>query len=122
MTNSRMLILFCLIIILGCGNENGIEKRIVHDVTRFNRFSFKGLRGEKVHFKINGRFSGSIKFAMIGSSNKLTEKDFSIYRDSINLDIGILNIYEDHTGFTWYVRPVNATNGKVLISITEYRE
>lgn len=120
MTNSRLFILLIFLITFGCGNEKVNEKRISVDVTKPYKLSFIGMYGDKVHTKINGKFSGSIKVAMVGSSNKLTEGNFSVFKDSINLDIGMFNIYQDRTGFIWHVKPDKTTGGKILISMTEY--
>ena len=109
------------ILIFGCGNKKEIEKHFLLNITNYNKVSFRGSAGDKVNFRIRGKFRGSINFEMIGSRIFLTKGDFKIYKDSINLNIDQAKIYQDGTGFDWYVRPVSAPNGKVLISITEYR-
>jgi len=92
-------LLFSVIGITSCGIKQ-IEKNIEIDITKYNKKSFNGLRGEKFSIKLNGKFSGSIKFAMVSNSNKLTAKNFTVFKDSINVNMGEIDIYQDNTGFT----------------------
>lgn len=120
MTNSRFLFLLNLLLIFGCRDDEGVEKRTLVDVTKPSKVSFIGMDGEKVYTKISGKFSGTIKIGMVASGNKRAEGNFKIFKDSVNLDIGMHEIYQDSTRITWYVEPVNTTGGKILISMTEY--
>ncbi|AUD01370.1 hypothetical protein [Spirosoma pollinicola] len=122
MNNSKLLILLNLLGFSGCEQEKGVEKRILLDVTKSSKISFIGKSGDKVYTRINGKFSGSIKIAMVGNNDKLTDSSFTIFKDSINLNIGKHDIYQDNTGIIFYVKPNKNASGKILLSMTEYIE
>lgn len=124
MINSNVLILYLFLLIsgiAGCVEKKIVKRKVLLDVTKYNKINFQGMRGEKVSIKFNGTFSGNIKFAMISSANKLTAKNFTVFKNSMNLDIGTVKIYQDDTGFIWYIRPKNVTAGKIEMIMTEYR-
>ncbi|KAA6441428.1 hypothetical protein FEM33_02650 [Dyadobacter flavalbus] len=123
MTNLRtiiLLLLFSFYGILGCGIKK-IEKNIILDVSKYNKIKFTGMEGDEISIKFKGVFTGRIKKAMTGNSDKLTAGNFTIYENSIDFDMGTMTIYQDNTGFTWYIRPVGPAKGKISVSIIESR-
>lgn len=123
MTNLRTIILLLLLSsygILGCGTKK-IEKNIILDVSKFNKIIFTGMEGDKISIKFKGVFTGRIKKAMIGNADKLTAGNFTIYKNYIDFDTGSMTIYQDNTGFTWYIRPIDSVKGNISVCIKEER-
>jgi hypothetical protein len=120
------LIYFTFIIMVlalaGC-RQKVVRRDLILDATKPYKIPLIGNDGDKFRVNIQGHFSGKIKVASTGHKNELTEGNFSVYLDSIDLDLGFTEIYTDNTENTWYIRPVDAgvNKGTVTFSSTEVR-
>ena len=112
-----------MVLALASCRSKVIRRDLILDVTKPYKIPFFGKEGEKFGVNIKGQFVGQIKVGAVAYGNILTEGNFSVYQDSINLNMGFTNIYQDDDGVTWYIRPVNASanKGTVTFSLTEVR-